>query len=108
MREYAGERLRESGEAEEVRTRHLSFFVAHAEELETRPPRAEYAEALQRFEAEHDNLRSALAWAEQSGAAGEGVRLAGALGEFWAARGYLTEGRQHLTTALARALPLGP
>ena len=57
---------------------------------------------LERLEAEHDNFRAALRWTEESGAVEEGLRLAGALCQFWLARSHLREGQEHL----ARLVPL--
>ena len=63
---------------------------------------------LARLDAEHDNLRAALRWTldEDNGAQGDGpaaLRLAGALGRYWAHRGHLSEGRQWCAEALARS-----
>ena len=62
MRQYARERLLESGGGEAVRERHREYFLALAEEAEPNLKGAEQAEWLQRLEAEHDNLRLALDW----------------------------------------------
>ena len=50
---------------------------------------------------EIDNLRTALAWSAESGAAEPGLRLAAALRSFWDIRGYWAEGRGWLEGALA-------
>ena len=56
-------------------------------------------EWVDRLDAEHDNLRAALAWSlEQDGDAG--LRLSGALGWFWWSRSNHTEGRRWLARAL--------
>jgi non-specific serine/threonine protein kinase len=55
-----------------------------------------------RLEADHDNLRAALAWLAAEGRDDELLRLAAALGEFWDWGGYLAEGRAWLERALAR------
>ena len=80
IRQYAREKLEESGEGEEVRRRHAAFFLALAEEAEPRLRGPEDREWLERLEREHDNLRAALSWALERGEAELGLRLAGALG----------------------------
>ena len=102
VRQYAQEKLEEGGEAEEVRHRHASFFLALAEEAEPRLRGPEDLEWLERLETEHDNLRAALSWALVGGEAELGLRLAGALWTFWEARGYYGEGLAWLKRVLAR------
>jgi predicted ATPase/DNA-binding SARP family transcriptional activator/DNA-binding CsgD family transcriptional regulator len=87
VRQYALEKLEESGEAEAVRHRHTEHFLALAEEAEPRFRRPEEARWLDRLEAEHDNLRAALSWALGDGDPGLGLRLAAALWKFWTTRG---------------------
>ncbi|HEY0386507.1 MAG TPA: protein kinase, partial [Pyrinomonadaceae bacterium] len=62
VREYATERLAESGEMDAIRSQHAHFFLALAETAEPELVGAHQAEWLGRLEAEHDNLRSALEW----------------------------------------------
>jgi predicted ATPase/DNA-binding SARP family transcriptional activator/DNA-binding CsgD family transcriptional regulator len=102
VRQYAQEKLEEGGEAEEVRHRHASFFLALAEEAEPRLRGPEDLGWLERLETEHDNLRAALSWALVGGEAELGLRLAGALWTFWEARGYYGEGLAWLKRVLAR------
>jgi predicted ATPase/DNA-binding SARP family transcriptional activator/DNA-binding CsgD family transcriptional regulator len=102
VRQYAREKLEESGEAEEARHRHASFFLALAEEAEPRLRGPEDLEWLERLETEHDNLRAALSWALVGEEAELGLRLAGALWTFWEARGYYGEGLAWLKRVLAR------
>jgi hypothetical protein len=53
------------------------------------------------METEHDNLRTALAWALESGKSESALRLAGSLAYFWDLRGYWSEGGKWLDDALA-------
>ena len=93
IREYARERLSESGEEGEVRGRHAGYFAALAEEA--KPPWAgpDPEGWAERLESERDNLRAALGWALGVGDAGLGLRLVASLGRFWWTRGHLDEGR---------------
>jgi predicted ATPase/DNA-binding SARP family transcriptional activator/DNA-binding CsgD family transcriptional regulator len=101
VRQYALEKLKESGEVEVVRRRHAEFFTTFAEEAEPRYRGPEEAAWLDRVETEHDNMRAALSWAIEQGEAELGLRLAGALRWFWSIRGYLSEGASRLEEALA-------
>jgi predicted ATPase/DNA-binding SARP family transcriptional activator/DNA-binding NarL/FixJ family response regulator len=106
IRQYARERLEESEESEAIQRRHAEFFLALAEEAEPEVEGPQQAAWLERLEAEHDNLRAALSWSLERGEEAElGLRVAGALGQFWYLRGYLGEGRRWLEEALAKASP---
>jgi predicted ATPase/DNA-binding SARP family transcriptional activator len=108
VRQYARDRLREAGEAQEVRDRHLDFFLGLAEEAEPRLHGREQLPWLARLEAEHDNLRAALEWSRaEARHAVAALRLAGALAWFWNMRGYLHEGRRWLEDLLERPAPVG-
>ena len=105
IRQYAWERLEESSEVEEIRSRHLEWYLKLAEEAEPQLRGPHQAEWSERLEAEHDNLRAALAWSQARGredaaTADKGLRLAGALWRFWSRRGYLSEGRGWLKSIL--------
>jgi predicted ATPase len=101
VREYAGERLAASGEEMAVRRAHASFFrglAEHAEQELTGPDQAAW---LDRLEAEHNNVREALAWSIDHDASAA-LRLVASLWRFWWMRGYLREGRDWAEAALAR------
>jgi non-specific serine/threonine protein kinase len=114
MREYATERLFASDEAAQFYERHSAYFLALAEAADPKLMTSEQLVWLARLEAEHDNLRAALArslgmtgtWSDAALA----LRLAGALGWFWWMRGHFSEGRRWLNAALAagEAAPVAP
>ena len=103
VRQYARERLVESGGGEAVRERHRDYFLALAEEAEPKLMGAEQAEWLQRLEEEHENLRAGLDWSLAEAGSGGGLRLCGALQRFWITRGHLSEGREWCARVLGKA-----
>jgi non-specific serine/threonine protein kinase len=103
IRQYALEKLIESGEVDESKNRHLKYFIKWTETAEPHLSGAEPLEWLELFEAEHDNLRAALDWCGADGSrADSGLRLAVASSHFWRLRGYLSEGRIRILAALSR------
>ena len=100
IREFAGERLEESGEADAVRRLHAGFFVELADRRYGDLRGRDAALWLRRFEDEHDNFPSVLAYLLERGDSSSALRLAGALSRFWMIRGHLAEGRRWLETTL--------
>jgi predicted ATPase/DNA-binding CsgD family transcriptional regulator len=107
VREYALERLEESGEGDTVRRRQVLASLAFIEAAEPELYGAEQARWYARVEEEHDNLRAALAWSEERGFAQPALRMAVALWWFWSTHGYVDEGRSRLASLLGR-FPLKP
>jgi non-specific serine/threonine protein kinase len=104
VREYARERLCQAEEEAGARSRHLDFFLRLAEETVPSKVRAGEVSALNRLAQEHDNLRTALEWSAAAEARIEsGLRLAGALFEFWQMGGYAPEGLGWLKRLLERS-----
>jgi predicted ATPase/DNA-binding CsgD family transcriptional regulator len=101
VRTYALERLVASGEAEALWQRHADYFVTLAEQAEPELRGPNQVAWLERLEREHDNLRAALRWCLESGAAESGLRLGGALWRFWYVRGHFAEGSEWLARLLA-------
>jgi tetratricopeptide (TPR) repeat protein len=107
VREYAREKLEESGEAQETRRRHAEHYLALAERAEPELLGTDQGLWLRRLRTEFANLREAHAWSlepdEDSRQSAEelGLRLAGALWRFWQMEG-MKEGRRWLETALER------
>ena len=103
VRQYAGERLAERGEADAVRDAHLAWCLTLSEEADSYLRGPEQGVWLSRLEAEHDNLRAGLTWGQAStDGAARGLNLAGTLARFWIIRGHWSEARERLTEALAR------
>jgi predicted ATPase len=105
MRQYAGEKLLESGESDRLRDRHLAYFLDLAEAAEPHLIRPEQLEWLAKLDADYENLRLALEWALGRETAESSLRLCAALGWFWWVRSYCLEGTKWLSQALAKPSP---
>ena len=101
IREYASGLLSQSGEGDAVRRRHAEYFVVESEASRRAISEGVSAEWLEKMEAEHDNVRAALAWSLENDP-DACVRLAAAAHPFREMRGHLTESRRSLEAALAR------
>jgi len=101
IRLFARDRLAESGESSTTRDRHRDFFAALTETAEPELALADGPTWLARLEADHDNLRAALEWAETTGKRELLLRMVGALTLFFELRGHLGEGGRWFGRALA-------
>ncbi len=99
IQEFARDRLRETGEQEEIRNRHLAYFLALAEkaDLELRGPNQ--LAWLNRLNTVRDNLRTALEWSLESQPE-FGLQMAAALIEFWDTHAHITEASKWLEAML--------
>ena len=96
IREFAMERLGEEPDAAAVADRHARHYLSLAVQAEEHLVGDEQKSWLDRFDREHDNIRSALKWAVRSGNVETGQEAAGAIWRFWHQRGHLMEGRKKL------------
>jgi predicted ATPase/class 3 adenylate cyclase len=108
VRQYARDKLLESGEAAEYRNRHLAYTVQLTERAELELFGSTALNWVEKLEAEHDNLRTAFEWGMEQDLIAV-LRMGGALPYYWYRRGYETEARKWIQDALERieALP-GP
>jgi predicted ATPase/class 3 adenylate cyclase/DNA-binding CsgD family transcriptional regulator len=100
VRQYALEKLAESGEADAVRSRHRDHYTALAARLDA-PADCDYELRIEQVETEIDNLRAAFGWSRENSDAGLALTLASSLQPLWNARGRLREGLVWFETALA-------
>jgi predicted ATPase/class 3 adenylate cyclase len=100
IREYAAERLAESGETDDLRRRHAEFVCDLVEEAEPHLLDEAQARWLVRLEREHDNIRTALDWATETEEAQTALRTAAAVWRFWQQRAHLAEGRARVERIL--------
>jgi len=101
IREFANEKLEESGEEAELKRAHAEYFLALSEEAESELKGPEQEMCLERLEPEHNNMRAALSWTVGRGESELALQLAGALWRFWWVGGYFDEGRRWLEEILA-------
>ena len=104
VRQFAQERLDESGESDGARTRHLEFYVALAEEAErklyTGPEQKRW---LSRLDLERENVLSAHVWCDRAvGGAQLGLKLVFFLRRYWTFRGLLALGYRVTVEAVGR------
>jgi predicted ATPase/class 3 adenylate cyclase/DNA-binding CsgD family transcriptional regulator len=99
VRQYALEKLGESGEADAVRDRHRDHYTAGAAD------RASLMGGDERLMdwagVEIDNLRAAFAWSRENTDVEKALRIASALQRFWAARARFREGLAWLDAAVS-------
>jgi len=100
VRQYALEKLGESGEADVVRARHRDYYTALAAPLDA-PAGSDYEHRLEQAEVEIVNLRAAFGWSRENSDVELALALASSLQPLWQARGRLREGRTWFDTALA-------
>jgi tetratricopeptide (TPR) repeat protein len=101
IREFALERLVESGECEATQHRHAEYVLALAERAPWRDVGEEFGGWVRRMRSEHDNVREAMRYALESGSGELAIRLALALSGYWWARVPLREAREWLERVLA-------
>jgi non-specific serine/threonine protein kinase len=112
VRQYALVKFLKSSDEDEVRGRHLYFFLNLAEKYVNSGSPEEEDSLYHRLEMELENLRVALEWSRSALGHGEGkgdivveagLRLAGSLWWFWYMRGYLSEGSEWLQIFLEKS-----
>ena len=102
IRQYAMEKLLESGDAVNARDCHLRYFMELTRAAEEHFRTSQRLLWLNRLEVEHDNIRSALGWALESDPEAA-LRMVCSLPVFWLSRSYLSEGSNWCQAAISRA-----
>ena len=103
IREFALDRLTESGEEPVTRRAHAAYCLVLAEEGNPELGPTDRARWLTNCDAEIDNLRAALDWLFEPLDLDWALRLSVALFRFWDMREHLSEGRIRLETVLRLA-----
>jgi len=102
LREYALERLAESGERPEIEARHAAVSAAIAEAAGGAIFSPTGEASLHRLDREEHNVRAAIAWSLTNDEPGLGLRIMGSTWRWFQQRGRLREGRSLLAQLLAR------
>ncbi|CAN5613868.1 hypothetical protein BH09CHL1_BH09CHL1_27210 [soil metagenome] len=110
VREYGLRLLRESGEEASVREAHANEMIEVCERLSEQIWLPGFQRVLARLDAEQDNIRAALFWAEETDNGELGVRLARAMINYWVVRTQYREATFWLERSLTwgQAKPSGP
>ncbi len=104
VRQYAQERMAESGDVAPTCTRHLDFYLSFAETARPELAGPEQGSWLAKLDLERENFLSAHAWSEGLPDTGElGLRMAHALRPYWFYRGLLSLGLRFTVDVLRRA-----
>ena len=108
IREFAGEQLAASEDAEPVRRRHEDLFAGLAERAAGELLGPQQKAWVDRLDADRDNLRAALQHAADDGRIELTLGFGAALWRFWQRRGHLAEGRTALEGLLDRPEAASP
>jgi predicted ATPase/DNA-binding winged helix-turn-helix (wHTH) protein len=100
VREYAREQLEASGEAAEVRDRHLQHFLAFASRARVELVGPSQASWYRSVDAELDDILAAQRWCDEAGQAMLGLRLISSLKGYWVNRGLIALAREVMLAAL--------
>ena len=100
IRQYAYEKLIESGEIHQIQVRHLDYFLKLAQKAEPELYGQDQLQWLQKLEDEQENLHAALEWSLKADIPA-GRQLAGALWWHWDIRGQISEGYKWLMLMIA-------
>jgi len=102
VRQYAMERLSESGEADDIRARHRDHYTTVAVLLDT-PTSGRHEERLEEAETEIDNLRTAFTWSLEDLDIAAALQIAASLQPLWQGRSRIMEGLGWFDAVLADA-----
>jgi non-specific serine/threonine protein kinase len=108
IRRYSATRLCEYGEEASLRDRHLSYYLAVAEEAGRNPVSVHDRRLLDRLDAERRNFQAAVEWSQKRGQHELMMQLVVALAPYWRVRGHYAESHEWLQRGLARRDCLSP
>ena len=108
IREYARERLRESGQWKEAHDRHAAHFLKLAESARAGLEGPSQVAWLDRLEAEHDNLGAAISWLLDQDQPAPALQLGAMTWQYWWLRGHTEENARYGEVIVASGEKLPP
>jgi non-specific serine/threonine protein kinase len=106
IRQYAREKLDESGEAAQIQARLLDWAITFAERAEPELVGLRQGHWLTQLTLNYSNLRAALQYACGCDLIEQGLRLANALQQYWFIRGEFVEGQLWFESLLSSTAAL--
>jgi predicted ATPase len=100
VQEYAAAKLAELPVHDALHDAHAAFFRDLAEQAKMELSGHDVLAWLGRLDADHDNVRAALAWGKRRRDGEIVFGIATCMNQFWQTRGHLAEARQWLSEAL--------
>ena len=101
IRDFARERLEESGDRPAVCRRHVEAYLALVERAHPELIGGDRDRWLARLERDRRNVEAALDWALEAGLAEEAQRLVASFWRFWQMRGHLAEALPTIDRAIS-------
>jgi predicted ATPase len=98
IREFAAEKLAESGEQDEIERRHTAAFLELAERAAPLLAGRDQRRWLGALERDHDNIRAVLDRATAAPEPAVAIRMGFAMWRYWQKRGHLSEAKRRLET----------
>lgn len=108
IREYALEKLTQSGRLDEMRERHARYFIEFARTAATELRGPDQASWIQAVEREHANIRLAIAWADERDDPHSMLDIMRAIWQAWWAKAHVGEGYRWCERIIARLDSLSP
>ena len=103
VRQYAGERLTQSGEDNATRSRHAAFYLQFAEQVAPELLGPAQAAGLHRLDLERENILAAHGWyLRNEGSTEQHYRLVQAIKHYWFMRGLLNLGHRVTVEAVTK------
>ena len=105
IRQYARDKLLETGEAKRIRDAHLNYFVKFSEETGPYMDTSEVLDWIPKLDAENDNIHAAFEWGLDHDVEAC-LQIVGSLAYYWFRRGQGAEGMVLANAAFERATRL--